>query len=257
MPSLFLEDLDSDIHMRSLCAKAYNKLAAYFHSGNRFEFDFEFADGQGEYFGISMERVGVQMPGLLVLIGKKNPKAIGISGRYVHFKGPIVDDNDRAIFVDVLKAHDEAKAASVIGTPAFHDVFCHEFMHALDDERTKGRMFAIRTDDFGLDSRTYYNDAAEFNAYYHDLVDHLSYLLIMLRNGEQVDDSIAEFLGYTGNFAQDLAYMAKKNTHTHHFMKWLTDDRRRALLKRVYRIYQGIGEAMRASKTKVSGSKPD
>lgn len=251
------EGPQDDIARSEQAQRATRIVTHAIYGGAKPDFHVQFAD-HGEFLLYGADTLGLaaEFPafdGLCLAFGLKDPNAVGFSGRVGRFANEkLFDRYDRCIFFHCLAKISAADVRSATNSTAFLSISNHEFMHLLDAERTDGRIMKGVSN--AKDKAGYYNDPAEFNAYFHDVADALTYIGSAPQRGESAAD-YADLYGLTGDFARDVAKMLKKDVYTSAFVKWLRDDRRKALLKRLYKLHSHVAAMIRADKTQVTESR--
>ena len=251
------EDVDLDIDMSRRASKAASIVTHAIYDGVPMDHFIEL-EGHGEFFVWSAVSLGLakefpEMASVCVLLGKKNPKAVGLSGACYFFKPPLFDFK-QGIVIECLSEMKKSKVIPAVCSTSFLNVIDHEFLHLLDGFRNPKILSGTRYKNGSENS--YYNDPAEFNAYFHDLVN---MLVGVIEGGKDAKD-YAELYGFTGDFLQDFKSMTNQDIYTRKFVKSLTPARRKALLKRVYRLHQEAKRAVEASASRAdqgSGSDAD
>lgn len=223
-----IESPENDVEAHKSAMKAFHQLSSYVSAHPEGDHLIEYGK-QGDYIGYDGRKIGFTgTPIMIVMLGAKS--STNSTGSAIMFSEPQIDGFDGALVFNCLRNVDEHEAQKVVNTTKFLSLFQHEYIHALDFKRIKRDSHIPDTTNLG----GYINDPAEYNARYHDLADSL--LSILSSSPDNVKD-LADLYGFTGNFTNDLSAMMNKDQNTKFFMKWLNDDRRKALLKRLYKLY--------------------
>jgi hypothetical protein len=186
----------------------------------------------GQFFIYRSEDVGLAEP-MLILIGLRKPNAIGISGMVVRFKTPFVG-HERGIMIHGMRTFTEDAMRSTVNSTDFITVFEHEYIHMLDNNRTGD---AIKAPD-SSNAKEYFNDPGEFNARYHDMAKSMLAVIQAAKDEPQNVQDYVDIYGITGDWKRDLSATLTVDRHARRFVENLTPERRRALLKRLYRLHQ-------------------
>jgi len=180
----------------------------------------------------------------LLLIGQHQPNTYGMSGALMNL-GTTVFGCDQAIIIYGMRQDTLDEMRRTVNSTSFIQVFQHEFLHLLDRIRTKGQI-TTKTNVDPHNQTQYYNDPAEFNAYYHDIATEM---LEVIHYAETDPENVADYMnlyGLTGDWRRDIPSMLTKNLMTRRFTTSLTPDRRRALMRRLYRLHQRMIEVVHA-----------
>jgi hypothetical protein len=202
--------------------------------------------GHGDFLIWSAKSLGLtdidpRLSNFCVMLGPKNPNALGLSGAVFRYEPSLFGQYNRCVVVYGLKANwllaPNQAAKDLVNSTSFIKVMAHEFIHVLDSLRAS-KIIDRQTShpDSDENKRKYYNDPAEFNAYYHDIVD----MLTDIANAGDDAKDYADLHGFTGNFKTDLGFMLGRDIYTRSFMKWLLAPRHRALLRRIYKMHQHV-----------------
>lgn len=248
-----VESVEDDINMDRLADRACHMLMhhVYDHRKSDFEVEFRNNDKLDAYLCFRPETIGYDkefgIDDLLVCIGKKDRRARGYSGMHAKFGKTVLGRYTHAIIINCLSALDDDNLVTSVNSTLFIPVFKHEFIHAFDGLRTKEKIFG-QGDMDGRDKAKYYNSSSEFNAYYHNVAHHILKLITDIRDHQYSADEareLADFYGVTEDFSQTLKNGISADTHLREFIKWLTNDRRKSLLKRLYKAHQVLVGLMR------------
>lgn len=213
----------------------------------------ELGDGHGDFYVYTPRRLGLVerfpwMATVCVMLGRRLPNTIGDSGAVYRFEGADLYGMKRAIAIRGMEEMSAAGARSLANSVSFLSTFRHEFIHMLDNIRTGDRIVAASSHD----KAAYYNSPAEFNAYFHDVVNKLMGVVEGVRRGDSAKD-YADLYEITGDFWKDLQHMTRWDFHNRTFMQWLRDDRRKALLRRVYKLHSMVMGLIRADESARAG----
>ena len=184
--------------------------------------------------------VGIEQ-NFLIWIGPRQENTIGMSGMLVTFNTTIFDA-DRAIIIWGMQGNTLKQLRSTVNSTAFMTVFEHEFLHLLDSDRTDRRIISKKPVD-STDHDRYYNDPAEFNAYYHDIAKEMMAVIAAAEKAPEDAKDYMDLSGLTGDWKKDIAGMLTKDLAAQRFTKSLRPERRRALMRRLYRLHQRMIEA--------------
>lgn len=199
------------------------------------------ADSQFYLFGAeTLDIEDDDLVDLCVIVTLTDPKFNGkMTGLYGVFKDKdgnattVLNKYTRLIRLDAMHGFHESELKRVAGTVEFVNLLKHELVH-LNDARLQ-RLHGAGTSTSGSQ---YYNNPAEFNAYYHSLVETLTELATV--PVDQFKD-YAELYDFTGKFSIDIRSILG-DPKSRVFLSWLSSDRRKALMRRVYKMYQHVKE---------------
>lgn len=180
-----------------------------------------------------------------LLFGLEKPGSHDMSGDACNLDGVVMGRFRRAIIIHGLDHVTAEDVRSLVNSTEFLQLFHHEFMHIQDYIRSNDGILKGGSK-FSQGDKAYYNDPAEFNAYFHEVADRLTHMISEMKGvTSQERKELFDLFNLTGNFSKDIARLTKgTNAHTQKFLQWLTEDRRRALIKRLYKLHQ---EMMRLS----------
>jgi hypothetical protein len=206
----------------------------------------------GDFFLYNPKALGLtkdypELSDLAVMIGKPQKNAIGNSGAVMNFGETILGKYSHAIIIYCVRELTEEGVRKWTNSTSFLEIFAHEFMHVLDNKRTNNAIIPRGGSKAFSDQNAYYNSASEFNAYYHDIVASLTSFI--RSNPDDLVD-MADLYNFSGDFRKDLPNLLQRNMYTQSFVKWLRDDRRKALLKRIYKLYDHVSGLVKAARDK-------
>jgi hypothetical protein len=229
------ESANLEIDMHRQVRKAYQQVSQYIYKKHEPDYDIELGK-KGDFYVYSSRSMGVHGD-FLLLIGLRRPNTIGMSGALMAFNEGIFDMH-RGIAIYGMRELTMDDLYSTVNSTSFLEVFEHEYLHLLDIDRTNGRITAKNSPD----TRTadYYNDPAEFNAFYHDLAKPMLDAIRNINDEPQYTKDILDLYNITGDYRHDIAGMMTANVHTRRFATSLTPERRRSLLRRLYGLYQQL-----------------
>lgn len=193
--------------------------------------------GHGDFYVYrSREDLGLDLEFLLML-GVRKSMTIGMSGMVMDF-GQDVFGYRKGLAIYCMQNFSIDEMRRTVNSVGFMQTIEHEFLHMLDNARTQDRIVARGEIDTRNNKAGYYNDPAEFNAYYHDIAkDMMAVIAAAQANPEEAKDYL-DLYGFTGEWQADLRRLVSKNVYTQSFVQHLTPERRKALLKRLYRLHQ-------------------
>lgn len=245
VPALREAPSDDIAAARSVRGLAVRIAAALYHGA---EPDAEITlAGQGTFYLFDHDTLGLDddLHDVAFMFTLRNKAAVGVSGAYATFRDgegrpiTLLGRYRRGVILYGLRQMSEDALQAFAGSVDFLRVIQHELVHLRDSART--RWLTVRPPLDATDRATYYNDPAEFNAYYHEVVANLTDMATA-RPDELADH--ADLHGFTGDFKRDLVALLHGDRSTRAFLQWLTDDRRKALLRRVYKLHQHVAERM-------------
>lgn len=236
------EDVHDDVNRHAIAQRMTTQAIDHFMTGGKCTIKVAITIDDQPTFLIAAkpEDIGWNDVGRNVLLGfgLANPNSDGHSGQIIGGPSEIFGtDYNYIILVECLTTLTNAEVHKIIATREIRDVIEHEIIHYLDSMRSNGKVFGKAIDPNNKEQ--YYNDAAEFNAFYHDLVQNIHAFIAASNDGGPIQQLAKEFGIYP-----DLIRTISSNltAHSREFMQWLKEDRRKALLKRLYLAHQ---EALR------------
>jgi hypothetical protein len=229
------ESASDDVAMHREVRRVYQLISQYIYKKNEPDYDLELGK-QGEFYVYSSRSMGIDRD-FLLLIGLRKPNTVGVSGALMTFSEGVLGFH-RGIAVYGMRQMTMDDLYSTVNSTSFLEVFEHEYLHLLDVDRTNGRITAKNSPN----TRTadYYNDPAEFNAFYHDLAKPMLDAIRNINDEPQYAQDILDLHDITGDYDHDIAHMMTANLHTRRFTASLTPERRRSLLRRLYNLHQQL-----------------
>jgi hypothetical protein len=204
-------------------------------------------EGYGPFFIYDFGHFGLHaIPGMAqycLMLGTINPSNADQLGGEVKLDPPLFD-YDRAVVVFGLKASTLEAVKDMVSTSLL-STLKHEFIHVYDTLRNPKIASAS-----SANQRQYYNSPAEFHAYMHEVMERLT--SIAREHNPELRKFLAQSNGITGDFKSDLAMMLNQNQVTSEFVSGLRAARRKALLKRVYLMYQHVMELLKQPATQTT-----
>ena len=190
---------------------------------------------------LGLTKLDPQLERCPILLGMQEESTRGMSGIVATLPlGSLTPQTDRCIGIMGMRDYTLEGARTLVMSTEFVATIRHEFIHLFDNF---GGRISLKSID-SLDNAQYYNDTAEFNAFYHDMTDMLTSIASAAEHAESPKD-YADLYGFTGDFNKDLRKMCDHDFHTKAFWKWLTDDRRKALLRRIYKLHKHVADLIR------------
>jgi hypothetical protein len=185
----------------------------------------------------------VNVPNLLILIGKKNPRARGMSGGAQTGRITLGERSYTSIlYMECLTEMDPTQVSRCVNSVEFMKIFRHEVVHLIDSRRTSGRIFSTSGYDAFTDKTSYYNDPAELNGYFHTIGD--PFLTVYTEIDDWPLEEITDFLSIynmTGQFEEDIKILISSlDRPEKEFFKHLTERNKRSIMKRLYRVHEAI-----------------
>jgi hypothetical protein len=239
---LLLDSATTEVSMYQQAREACHKVTHYVYDGHEPEREVNWRDK--DFYVYHSHNMGIEQD-FLIWIGPRQEHTVGMSGMYANFSKPIFGSN-RVIIIWGMRGRPNTlqELRATVNSTNFLTVFEHEFLHLLDADRTKNGIMK-RTYPDASDHDRYYNDPAEFNAYYHDIAkDMMAVIDAAAKSPEDAKDYM-ELFGMTGNWQDDIPRMLTHDLATQRFVKSLRPERRRALMRRLYRLHQQMIAATR------------
>lgn len=120
--------------------------------------------------------------------------------------------------------------------PYWESTFIHEFIHYRDHKRNNGHHSSQYDDS---DHTRYVNDPYEMNAHYHQLTSRLTSAIAAVENSDTPDKVREMYQTLTPYRTFDLFWKnAMKDIDMRMFFQHLTDDNKRKIKSRAYKLYQ-------------------
>ena len=234
------ESASLDVTMHRQVSDACRTVMDYIYRGNEPYAEVTFGD-MGEFYVFLSRTMGLE-DDFLLAIGVRNPHAIGMSGALSNFSRSVFG-YDRGIFIHGMRRFTTEDMRATINSTSFIEVFQHEFLHLLDIHRTSGRITARNRID-AHNHAQYYNDPAEFNAYLHDAARPMLDVIQAAKTTPHDARDYMSLFGLSGDPRDDIAQLLTRNMLLRRFVKSLTPNRRRSLLRRLYLLHQRMTEVV-------------
>jgi hypothetical protein len=244
-----IEDVQSDVSAHAKANKARFAVMSYVYDKQTYDFQVQYKGR--DYYAIAGDTVGldriVENHDMLIMIGLKDPRAVGLSGMYIEFTKPIEGKYRRAIAVECMSKMSIESMVQSVNSTAFMPVFEHEFIHFLDSQRTNGKVYSLPYD--SKDRNKYFNHDMEFNAFFHNVATDLLSLIRDVKDVPEANQAafardLADLYGIEPDFKLTLRMAGAKGRVEKEFMKWLRDDRRKRLVARLYKLHQEVVKLM-------------
>lgn len=233
------ETAEQDSQATARASDAYRCVAKAVGSNDFFEV--ELHDGR-QFYGFDPVKIGLaDVPAdLLILVGLRTSNHSVLNGALWTIDGsPWMDKYRLVLVVHGMREFTVAALQSCVHSTGFMETFKHEFIHVLDQQRTQGRITARKPID-PHDRQAYFNDPAEFNAYFHQFADSW---LDCLQNAQQHPDDADDYkglYGITGDFKADLKALIDRSPYSKKYFATLDGPRRKSILRRLYRLHNAI-----------------
>ena len=190
----------------------------------------------GDFYAYrSREDLGLDKA-FLLMIGLRRAKTLGMSGMVLNL-GQSVFGYERGMAIYCMSEFTVENMRATVNSVGFMKTFEHEYLHLLDNERTQDRIVP-KSVDTRADPAGYYNSPAEFNAYYHDMAKNLLAVITAAKANPQEAQDYFDLYGFSGDWKADLSRLLTQDQYTKKFVSLLTPERRKALLRRLYRLYE-------------------
>lgn len=242
---ILLDSVTTEMAMQRQARRAANVIIKHVYDGHQPHRHVEIG-GEGLtgdfYVYRSKEDLGLDL-GFLLLIGVRQHETVGMSGMVVGF-GEDVLGYETGIAIFCMQRFSMEQLRSSVNSVGFMQTFEHEYLHLLDNQRTDNRIIGGNRTDPKDNRAAYYNDPAEFNAYYHDIAKDMMAVIDAAAEKPEDAKDYFDLYGFTGDWKSDLSRLLMKNVYTQSFVKHLTPERRKALLRRLYRLYQTLLEML-------------
>lgn len=243
---ILLDSVTTEMSMQRQARQAANVVIQHVYHGHQPYQGIEIVDDDrslsGDFYVYrSKEDLGLHLD-FLLLIGVRQPNTVGMSGAVAGL-GQDVFGYETAIAIYCMQQFGMDQLRRSVNSVGFMQTFEHEYLHLLDNQRTDNRIIGKDVDPKD-DRAGYYNDPAEFNAYYHDIAKDMMAVIDAAAEKPEDAKDYFDLYGFTGDWKSDLSHLLMKNVYTQSFVKHLTPERRKALLRRLYRLYQTLLETL-------------
>jgi len=166
----------------------------------------------------------------------ENNTITGMAGKLTQ---KMFDIYDQIIIINCLKTFNIEAIIQVSNNAKFISILKHELTHCFDIKRTSGNILNKNIDI--ENNKNYFNDDAEFNAYYNDFASKLLSIAKM-KNSENFDKIFKE-AGFNGDFYHDISKLIiDADLSVQNFLDWISQKNHKKLLKRIYKLHSFIME---------------
>jgi hypothetical protein len=202
-----------------------------------------FADGE-VMLCLQGEQIGLQNEDAKIWFRFAKQQGYAVSGNISKFQR----SGEPIITVYCLEdlQNTETAAKTIIYRHPVHDVLIHELIHYLDSARNS-TMYSKSTGEDKQGKAEYYNDPAEFNAFFHNLAQPLLAFLEAARNDAGLPGltQFAKAQGIDLDFKETLAMLIQRaqgqaNPALKRYWTYLLPDRRRRVIRRLYALHQQV-----------------
>lgn len=231
-----IESPTDDVTAYTEAWNIYKKLYSYFYEGGKTNIEVE--TNNRTYYGIEATAIGCKVDDLVFCFGTK--RSGKDSARYIQYNEPVLMGYDKIIFFDALPTLDDAYVSTFLGKS--NDMIIHELIHYIDSKRNAIQPKSYELDDGTIDNDKYYNDPSEFNAFFTNIAErYLDFLRVTIDDPKYRKD-YAVLYGISEDFTSNLkTFMTdSRNAHIRRFIKHLTSDRRKALIRRLYKLHEEV-----------------
>jgi hypothetical protein len=181
---------------------------------------------------------------MIVMVGPKTSS--NVTASLNTFDEPVEGKYQYALVMRSARADSEESAVDSISSTQFLTAFKHEMIHRFDNIRTNGKVTANDPNYNSKDHRVYFNDVFEFNAFYHEIASDLTSALHEISDYPGDASEIADLYGYDPDFKTYLKKITQSGDGKL-FVRELTTDRRKALLRRLYKMHDEVKNQIAAA----------
>jgi hypothetical protein len=242
-----LEDAQNDLLMGNMAHDLSYDVSRAIYSGKKPDHHVECTSSGQEFLVYDPQSVGLdEYPDLALMFALRKPNTAGsVSAAVCKFDPMLFGKYSHGMIFYGLRDMTYGEVKIMVGGTAFIDAFAHEMIHHLDAIRSDDKMPNSSSDN----KARYYNNDSEFNAYYHDIVRNLTGAINEIKKGEEKPADIMDLYSLTGDFKTDIVKILKPNgTHERMFLKWLRNSKRKALIKRIYKLYDELTKQVKQDK---------
>ena len=238
-----LESAADEMAMYKQVRQAANTVVRDIYRGAKPFHEIELGSYGDFYAYRSREDLGLDKAFLLML-GVRRNNTVGMSGMVVDF-GQSVFGYEKGVAIYCMSEFSLTNMRTTVNSVGFIKVFEHEFLHMLDNERTADRI--VTPTDPKANPAGYYNSPAEFNAYYHDIAKNLLAVIEQINAHPHEAQDYLDLYGFSGEWKADLSHLLIQDVYAQRFVQSLTPERKKALLRRLYRLYQQMLDSLSAA----------
>jgi hypothetical protein len=198
----------------------------------------------GEFYVYGSQDIGLEQS-FALLIGRRKAATLGMSGAIMHFEGEQLFGYRVGLVIYCLNQFNDQALRQTVNSVGFMHTFEHEYIHLLDNARTDDRIVGGERSDPRTSQADYFNDPAENNAYFHDIAKDILHVI----NAGAEAPQYFQLYKFTGDWQTDLARLLTKDPYAKRFVQLLRKQRRRSLMKRLYRLYQQMLQTVQTAST--------
>lgn len=234
------EDVSSDINAQDKAVKSFQIFSNYIHNDG--VPDFELTIGKKEYYAYEPEHYTVdnELHNFVILLGvfyKNDEKQH--HGTIMYLGQRVLNKYEYAIVVNCLPTFEEDHIKQRVLNTNFMSTFKHEYIHAIDLVTKRFHPDKMNFAAAPITDKTkYYNDNAEFNAFYHTFSSNWLEILQNYKDGEMKD--YMYLYGISGDFKTDLRKLINQSTQSKYFFNNLSQDKKRRYISRLYKLHKEI-----------------
>jgi len=240
-----IEDVSLDITYHKHAVEIVNKIVQFFmNSGeykdyNKFKFS-RFGGMKTVYLWISSQDMGINENFRLLITGKDQADFTGSATTFENSDLnciTLVFPNKK--FPDGFFNNTQNTIDFCINEITYnrkiHSILKHEFIHMFDNDRNPS-IYSKNSDN--ETTKEYFNNPSEFNAFYHNVVEHLmSYINTVEKSPDRIDE-LRKMFKITNDFKQTIKLCLDKAPWiATEFFNNLTSRNKQALYKRLYKLY--------------------
>jgi hypothetical protein len=247
MHDILIERTSDDLSAQARATAAFHLFANYVYQGAHaphFTIDIK---GRGEFYGFDCQQIGFdsEFDDMVILIGLRNKRSVVMAGATWHLPMyPLNGKYRRAICMNALREFKASEISQAVNSTAFISTFEHEFIHILDSARTNNKIMGTKSRPDGTSKAAYYNDPAEFNAFFHTFCSAWLACLTATQQNPETGRDLADIYDITGDFSADLTALMQKDSHSRDFFKHLSLPRRRAIIRRLYLLHKELTDLL-------------
>lgn len=236
------EFVNHDLTAHETAVAAFQRLANHVYDGKEHDFDLEIS-GRGEFYVIRPETVSLGFDDVCIMLGLRRPHTSIIEGGVMKFDTPLDGKYNFAIVMYCMRSLSVGEMKASVNSTLFMSTFEHEYVHVLDIKRTNNAIIPKRSDDAmerPLNRSQYYNDPAEFNAFFHTFGSNWLSILKSIKQSPDDAEDMKSLYDITGDFKKDLSTLMNASEQSRAFFKYLSERNRKRITQRLYLLYQEI-----------------
>lgn len=237
------EDVTSDIDAHDKAINAFRTFSNYIHNDG--VPDFELTIGKKEYYAYKPEHFTTDdtLHNFVILLGVFHKNNISKShGSFMYLGQKVLNKYEYAIVFNCLAEFKENYIKRGVLNTKFLSTFEHEYIHAIDfaTKRFQPEIFSLSAPPITDKTKEeYYNDNAEFNAFYHTFASNWLRILKDYKEGDNFKD-LMDLYDISVDFKTDLKKLINQSEQSKQFFNSLNQDKKRRYISRLYQLHKEI-----------------